>query len=403
MSRPLRVPEISKYIESVLTTDPILRRVAVIGEVANIRFGRYTYFDLREGGALIGCVAFDALNFPDGFGNGSQAVCGGRIITYQGGGKYQLRVSSVELVGEGEKAQKLDALRKKLFQEGLFDEKRKKRLPVMPRKIGLISSRGGAAIHDFINEVRLRFPVASIEWIHSTVQGDGVSEGVRTALSRFEAAKEPPDVIVIARGGGSDEHLEGFNDEALVRAVAACGIPVVSAIGHQIDYTLLDFAADARASTPTEAAILVTPSKEELHAAIEALRAQLETAAGYRVAEERGKLGKLFHEIEKYSPLYRVKEQKTQLDRILFQSERGILQKISLKRNELGLLLQALREPKPAPGTTWRLLSEEGRPVGESEIQKNGEYVLAGDMTRWRIRVLERETEGRFGSREDDL
>jgi exodeoxyribonuclease VII large subunit len=264
--------------------------IAVRGEVSNIRkpYSGHLYFTLKDESAQLKGVFFKAQQryLAKEFGNGDKIICRGRISLYEPRGEYQIIVDSVEFAGEGDLQLAFEQLKRKLDGEGLFASEHKKNLPFLPNSIALITSPSGAAIHDFLTIAHSRFPSIPIEIYPVRVQGEEAAPEISSAV--FDANKrKTSDVIVICRGGGSIEDLWPFNDERLARSVYQSALPVVSAIGHEIDFTILDFVADLRAPTPSAAAEAVVPSRDDLRASIEQMRQQLVVAMDHYVKEYR--------------------------------------------------------------------------------------------------------------------
>ena len=260
-------------------------RIIVDGEISGWR--RYPsghcYFTLKDEGAQVSAVmfrsAYERLAVRDGLKDGAKVSVFGNVTVYGPRGSYQVNVLSAKLAGVGDLMQRYLALKEKLAQEGLFDAARKRPLPRMPRRIGIVTSEGGAVIHDMCTVLTRRFPNVEIRLFPSLVQGEGAPAALRAGLGYFASAADwRADVVVVARGGGSFEDLFCFNDEALVRAVAASPIPTVSAVGHETDFTLCDFAADVRAGTPSIAAEIAVPVKAELESRLAAFQDRLSAA-----------------------------------------------------------------------------------------------------------------------------
>ncbi len=233
----------------------------VRGEVSNFKLqsSGHAYFSLKDAGAQLSAVLFrgDAVRQTVKLRDGLQAVVYGEISVYEARGQYQLIVRAVVDDGVGRLQREFEALKRRLAEEGLFDEERKRPIPAMPATIGFVTSPTGAAVQDFINILRRRGWRGRLVVIPAKVQGEGAAAEMAAQLARAEALGIF-DLLVIGRGGGSLEDLWAFNEEVLVRAVAACGLPIISAVGHQIDFTLCDFAADLRAETPSGAAELIS-------------------------------------------------------------------------------------------------------------------------------------------------
>ena len=237
--------------------------IKVRGEISGVSrpSSGHVYFTLKDSSAVINAVCWSGTKLKAQFSDGMEVICTGYLSIYQS--KYQLIVSDMVQSGYGKLAALLAELKKKLESEGIFSPERKKRLPLLPAKLGIITSPTGAVIRDILNRVQQRFPLHVVIW-PVPVQGTNASSMIINAITGFNSAPEPPDVIIVARGGGSLEDLLPFNDEMLARTVAASNIPIVSAIGHETDFTIIDYAADLRASTPTAAVELVLPVKSQV-------------------------------------------------------------------------------------------------------------------------------------------
>lgn len=263
----LTVTALNEYVKMILDRDPLLSGVYVKGEISNFvnhRTGHF-YFTLKDEGGAIKAVMFKSSNAKLKFlpENGMKVIVHGRVSGFVRGGDYQLYADDMEPDGIGSLYIRYEQLKKKLEAEGVFNPARKKPLPKIPSRVGIITSPTGAAVRDMINVTGRRFPFAEIILYPSLVQGDGAPEQLVRALKYFNETRSV-DVIIIGRGGGSIEDLWAFNDEELARTVAASNIPVISAVGHETDFTICDFAADRRAPTPSAAAELAVPETGEL-------------------------------------------------------------------------------------------------------------------------------------------
>ena len=266
---PLSVTELNAYLKMLLDGDPVLSSVFVCGEISNFTVaGRsgHLYFTVKDAEGQIKAVMFrsyaDRLRFrPE---DGMRVIVHGHVSLYGPTGQYQLYADEIRPDGIGTLAMQYEQLRRKLQAEGLFDLERKKPIPAMPQRVGIITSPVGAAIHDIMNISGRRFPCAELILFPTQVQGSEAAGQMIAGLAFFEMTKMV-DVIIIGRGGGSAEDLWAFNDEMLARQIAACTIPVISAVGHESDFTICDFVADLRAPTPSAAAemalqVMITPN-----------------------------------------------------------------------------------------------------------------------------------------------
>ena len=260
----LSVTELTFHIRRLFDEDSLLNRVAVRGELSNFRrhHSGHCYFTLKDSAAALRCVMFRSravsLRFEPA--DGMQVRVLGRVAVYERDGSYQLYVDSMVADGLGDLSVAFARLREKLLEEGLFDDSRKQPLPLLPRAIGVVTSPTGAALRDIVTVARRRHAGIPILLAPVAVQGEEAPEQIVRGIQLLDRSGRV-DVIIIGRGGGSIEELWAFNDERVVRAVAAATTPIVSAVGHQTDYTLSDFAADRRAATPSQAAEIVTPDR----------------------------------------------------------------------------------------------------------------------------------------------
>jgi len=264
---PLSVSELSGALKR--TVESAFGHVRVRGEISGWKrhASGHCYFTLKDEAACIDAVIWKgqaaALAFrPE---DGAEVICTGKLSTYPGRSKYQIIVGRMELAGEGALMALLDKRRRALAAEGLFDEAKKRRLPYLPRVIGVVTSPTGAVIRDILHRLEDRCPTHVIVW-PVPVQGEGAAAKVAAAIRGFASLKQRPDLLIVARGGGSIEDLWAFNEEEVVRAAADSPIPLISAVGHETDTTLIDFAADRRAPTPTAAAEMAVPVRAELAA-----------------------------------------------------------------------------------------------------------------------------------------
>ncbi len=278
------VSEIAHAVKRVV--EGSFERVRVRGEISGLSrpASGHVYFKLKDADAVLDgvCWKFSIPRLKLKPEDGMEVIATGKISTYPGGSRYQIIVDSIELAGQGALLKLLEERKKKLAAEGLFDEARKKKLPFLPRVIGVVTSPSGAVIRDILHRLADRFPRDVLVW-PVPVQGDGAAAQIAAAIAGFDKLPSgiaKPDILIVARGGGSIEDLWEFNDESVVRAVANCSIPVISAVGHETDYTLIDFVADVRAPTPTAAAELAVPVRLQLIASMADKTARLQNAIG---------------------------------------------------------------------------------------------------------------------------
>ncbi len=291
MKDTLTVTEITEYIKQLVDGDEVLSYAAISGEISNFKAhyaSGHLYFSLKDDGAQIKAVMFRSaaasLDFQPKDGEAVKAY--GRISVYPQGGQYQLYVTRLVRDGAGALWQKYEQLKKQLEAEGLFDESKKRPLPKFPKRVGVITSKTGAAVKDIISVLTRRWPMAEIVFCGASVQGADAPYELRHAL-RLMAEKGGVDTVIIGRGGGSIEDLWAFNDEMLVRDIAAYPIPIISAVGHETDFTLSDFAADVRAPTPSAAAELAVPDRAEYISKVSAHDLRMNNSLQTRINDMR--------------------------------------------------------------------------------------------------------------------
>ncbi len=264
---PITVTALNKYIKNIVDNDEFLGMVYIRGEISNFKshYTGHLYFTLKDETSLIKCVMFKTytsnLNFTPK--DGMSVVILGSVSVFERDGIYQIYVKGMEMDGVGALYAEYEKLKSKLAEEGLFDESKKKRIPMLPKSIGVITSKTGAVIRDIINVTTRRFPNVNIKLYPASVQGKGAAETIVKGLKYFNQARNV-DVIIVARGGGSLEDLWPFNEEITARAIYESNIPVISAVGHETDFTIADFVADLRAPTPSVAGELAVPELNEL-------------------------------------------------------------------------------------------------------------------------------------------
>ncbi|MDY4195811.1 MAG: exodeoxyribonuclease VII large subunit [Peptoniphilaceae bacterium] len=395
MRRPLKLRELTAYLAGVIQTDPILNSLSVEGEVANLRAGRYVYFDLRDENDLLHCVWFQPISSLP-FHNGDSLIVTGNIGIYGKGSVYQLRVRGVEPVGLGAQLVRLEALKRRLAAEGIFDRSKKPPIPRFPRGIGLITSSSGAVLHDFGNEIAGRYPRARIWLAPASVQGTEAAHEIIAAIDAFHRIRleKMIDVIVIARGGGSDVHLEVFQDEELVRAIAGSQIPIVTAIGHQVDTSLADLASSQRASTPTEAAILVTPDREELHQQIDDSLLRIRTGILLKISKYRLDLSRKISRIEELRPENVLDKNRQRLNLAVRKVQDEMQCILSGHRRQVDALFHQILSLRDQfhEDTSWQMSDLDGKIQSESQLEIGKRYLLKSRHYQYQIVI---ETKGR--------
>jgi exodeoxyribonuclease VII large subunit len=344
------VSELTRYIRQALESDYRLRDLWVKGEASNVsRPGSgHLYFTLRDGSSALRCVMWRSqieaqVRLPR---EGEALEIFGRISVYEAGGQYQLYAEQIRPAGEGTRHLEFLRLKEKLEAEGLFDPARKQRLPDRPQLIGIVTSPTGAAFQDVLQVLGRRFPLVSVLLAATVVQGDEAPHGIVRAISMLER-HAGADLILLVRGGGSAEDLAAFNDEGVVRAVAAASIPIVSGVGHETDLILTDFAADLRAPTPSAAAELVTPDRSVLTDELVELYSRAAQSFADRLSLLIQQLAGLQLRLSRSSPRARIDSARQRVDDSAHRASTALRYNLALARASTQGLAVALRAFDP--------------------------------------------------------
>jgi len=381
-SQALTVTQLNEYIKRKLEGDPLLSRVTVKGEISNFvnhyKTGHF-YLSLKDEGGLIRAVMFrtyaQKLNFvPE---NGMKVIVTGRVSSYVKDGSVQLYLTDLQPDGIGALYVAFEQLKKKLEAEGLFDPAHKKPLPKYPKRVGIITAATGAAIRDMINVSGRRFPLAELVLFPSLVQGAGAPQNLIEGLEVFNTSV-PVDVIILGRGGGSLEDLWGFNDEALARAIYRSRIPVISAVGHETDFSISDFVADLRAPTPSAAAELALPESGEV-------KRKLHNVIDRMALVTEGRIQRLQAEVKRLSQTRAMTDMMNLVDdrRLVVDGlDRELDHRMMriLERKKASLLAEAGKLDALSPLAVMTrgysaILNEEGKAVTKKDALKRGQQV----------------------------
>ena len=346
----LSVSDANRYVKMLMDNDALLSSISVKGEISNLKYhtSGHLYFTLKDEESEISAVMFRSSVYSMDFSakNGMKVTAYGRISVYEKSGKYQMYVSAMTDDGIGNLQIEYERLLKKLTQEGLFAQERKRKLPRFPSCIGIITSPTGAAVRDMINVTGRRWPMTKILLYPSLVQGDGAPEALCKGLECLNAL-ELCDVIIIGRGGGSIEDLWAFNDENVVRAIANSKIPVISAVGHETDFTLCDFAADCRAPTPSAAAELAVPDKTELKVRVDDSFSSLESAFMHFFRVKKSQTDNLSKRLRLASPITRLENEKKAIALKCRLLDRLMLEKLRSDNDRLRIAVGKLEAMNP--------------------------------------------------------
>lgn len=340
------VSQVNKYIKQIMDKTPILNSMWVKGEISNFKlhYSGHCYLTLKDEGGVLKAVMFkgsaEGLSFSPQ--NGMKVLARGRVSVYERDGAYQLYIEEMQPDGVGSLHIAYEQLKAKLLEEGLFDDQYKKPIPKFPKTIGVITATTGAAIRDIINVLGRRYPCARVLIYPSLVQGTGASAQIACGIRYFNETAGA-DVLIVGRGGGSIEDLWAFNEEVTARAIFESGIPIISAVGHETDFTISDFVADMRAPTPSAAAELAVPSVFELKERIINLKNRSVYSIGNSVQSHRKTLCNLAIK----SPQGMIDDARLELDGILKHAIRNNMLVLNKKRDNLSALCGKLEAMSP--------------------------------------------------------
>jgi exodeoxyribonuclease VII large subunit len=345
--RALDVSEVNSYVKRILTNDAVLYNLKVKGEISNFKVhsSKNVYLTLKDKSSKINCVIFknnydSSLNLDDGM----KVIATGYISVYERDGSYQLYIENVELDGLGNLYIEFLKLKEKLGKEGLFDYIHKKPIPKMPKNIGIITSETGAVIKDIINVVKRRYPKVNIKLYSVSVQGKNSSEQICEGIKFFNNANNV-DTIILGRGGGSIEELWSFNEESVAREIFSSHIPIISAVGHETDFTIADFVADMRAPTPSAAAEIATPKLDDLLYKLKNSKDRLDKALINQSKLDKNKLNNVYDRLNTIVKSYIIRDKIIQIDIIYDKITNEINDVVKLKKGSLdssGSLLHSL-------------------------------------------------------------
>ena len=337
------VTELTKLIKVSLEEE--FSEISVEGEISNFKahVSGHWYFNMKDSGALINCAMWKGLNSYVFFTpeDGMKVIVSGRITVYPPRGNYQIEVRSMKPAGEGELQAAFERLKRKLQAEGLFDPQFKKPIPPFPGKIGIVTAIDGAAFRDMISVAGRRFPLIEILMAPSKVQGEGAAQSIVDGIELLNTRKDI-DLIIIGRGGGSLEDLWAFNEEVVARAVFASAIPVISAVGHEIDFTISDFVADLRAPTPSAAMEIATPDKEDMINAIMQFSLKTSDNISYILDIKKQVVLNILNSYGFRIPQDKVRIKTQELDNLLYRVQQKFDSKILKIKNKFSILSKIL-------------------------------------------------------------
>jgi len=376
-----RVSELNEYVSLVLSNDPNLCDLRVSGEISGFKrhSSGHLYFSLKDENALVRCVMFRQqamrLNFQPQ--DGMQVLLYGRASLYEKDGSFQLYANYLKKSGEGELYLKFLALKKELEERGWFDEAHKKQIPFLPRRVGVVTSGTGAAVQDILNIIQRRFPRMPVVIASVRVQGAGAAEEIAKAIKELNR-KKAADVLIVGRGGGSMEDLWAFNEPIVAEAIYQSEIPVVSAVGHETDFTIADFVADLRAPTPSAAAELCVPEMDAVYEGVHLQSERMRRALNAKLERMRANV-KLFASAKAFRLLEnRLMSERQTLDGVRERAHRGAKEQIVRARHELSRIQAQLAalDPSAVLQRGYAILTDtSGHAIGEVAAMQKGDAV----------------------------
>lgn len=387
------VTEVTQFLRGLIGNEPALQDLWVLGEVSNVSrpASGHLYFTIKDASATLRCVMWRSNVIRQAAlpREGEAIEVHGFIDIYEAGGQYQIYVDLIRPAGEGLLYREFLRLKAQLEAEGLFDPARKRPIPRWPVCIGIVTSPSGAALRDMLNTIRRRYPLVRVVLAPTPVQGEEAPPGIQQALAVLNRLAHP-DVILLARGGGSIEDLSCFNDERVARAISASQAPVITGIGHETDFTIADFAADLRAPTPTAAAELATPDRLELLPALAELSQRLARAARLILNDQGIALDRLLNQLEINSPGVMIRNDRQRLDELSRRTSMALAYRFQLQKARLSGLEKRLLSLNPLSVLSrgYAVVTRQG-----GEVIRHVEQAIPGESLDVRV------SDGRFGAR----
>ena len=386
--RALDISEANSYIKRILTNDPILYNLRVKGEISNFKVhsSGNVYLSLKDEKSKLNCIIFKS-NYDKSLNldNGVKIIATGYISVYERDGAYQLYINEVEIEGIGNLYIEFNKLKEKLKNEGLFDSKYKKQIPKIPRSIGVVTSPTGAVIRDIINVTKRRFPKVDIKLYPVNVQGDKSAEDICSGIEFFNRMKNV-DTIIVGRGGGSLEELWSFNEEIVAREIFKSKIPIISAVGHETDFTICDFVSDMRAPTPSAAAEIATPDLSEIYYKLDNIKNRMNRSLNNQVILDNEKLNNTFDKINNHMKNYIIRDKVIQLDQIYDKINFRLEQNLETSKEKLSKKAALLHNLSPLATISrgYSIVEKKGHVINSiEEVNVNDEINITlkdGDL-----------------------
>lgn len=377
----LSVSQLNRYVKSIIEQDMNLQTVFVEGEISNFtnhyKTGHY-YMTIKDDSSSIKAVMFRTANMRLKFmpENSMKVIIRGRVSVFERDGQYQLYIDDMQPDGTGALSLAFEQLKERLAKEGIFDSEKKKAIPAYPMRVGVVTSPTGAAIRDIINVISRRFPLAELILCPVAVQGDYAAPQIKAAIELFNAEKAA-DVLIVGRGGGSVEELWAFNEEIVARAVAASVIPVISAVGHETDFTICDFAADLRAPTPSAAAELAVPDTLQQKEMLLSAFRRMDSAVSDKIASQRAKLELKKSALERMSPKNYTDNLCVRCDRAVMAMDSAVKHEIAVRQRDFSSLCAKLDAMSPLKilARGYGVASKEGRIITDINSVSRGDKI----------------------------
>lgn len=365
--RALDISEVNSYIKRILSNDPILYNLRAKGEISNFKVhsSGNVYLSLKDKKSKLNCIIFRS-NYDENLklDNGVKIIASGHISVYERDGSYQFYINQVEVEGIGNLYIEFNKLKEKLKKEGLFDSIYKKSIPKMPRAIGVVTSPTGAVIRDIINVVKRRYPKVDIKLYPVNVQGDKSAEDICNGIEFFNNM-ENIDTIIVGRGGGSLEELWSFNEEIVAREIFKSKIPIISAVGHETDFTICDFVSDMRAPTPSAAAEIATPDLSDIYFKLSNIKNRMNRSLNNTVILDNEKLNNTFDKINNYMKSYIIRDKNIRIDQIYDKINSRLEQNLESTKEKLskkGAILHNL-SPLATLSRGYSIVEKEGEVI----------------------------------------
>ena len=379
MSRAVTVSQINRYIANLFKQDYTLSGIQVKGEISGCKYhySGHIYFTLKDAGAAISCVMFSSqrkgLDFT--LEDGQSVIVTGRISVFERDGRYQLYAQSIVQDGVGRLYEEYEKLKKRLLSEGLFDEQRKKQIPRFASKIGIVTAKTGAVIQDICNVTYRRNPYVQLYLYPAKVQGEGAADSIVEGIRRLDVLNL--DVLIVGRGGGSIEDLWAFNEEKVARAVFSCHTPVISAVGHETDTTIIDFVADLRAPTPSAAAELAVADVRAVLNTLENYKSRMNHAMANQTQRARSRLLQYETKWKYLGPENKIRDQRARHAELERRYTDAMEEKLKEARHRLALYIQAMKGLSPLDKLNqgYSYVEKEGKAITSVQDVKEGDLL----------------------------